>query len=93
MWFVSTAIPAVPLNLQRLHYQQSLTVLAWGGLHGGSSVALVLRLPASPCRDAPLGVPVIRCAHARFAEVGMAEAVQITRSGDDIERIRRRSTS
>ncbi|HJS87336.1 MAG TPA: sodium:proton antiporter [Acetobacteraceae bacterium] len=54
--FVSTAIPAVPLNLQRLHHLRSLAILTWGGLRGGVSVALALSLPASPYRDALLGV-------------------------------------
>jgi len=49
--FVSASIPAVLLNVRRLHHVRNLTILTWGGLRGGISVALSLALPASPFRD------------------------------------------
>lgn len=49
--FVSTALPAVPLNLASLHHWRNLTILTWGGLRGGVSVALALSLPPSQFKD------------------------------------------
>jgi monovalent cation:H+ antiporter, CPA1 family len=54
--FVSTALPAVPLNLTRLHHLRNLTILTWGGLRGGVSVALALSLPPTPFKDTLLTV-------------------------------------
>ena len=54
--FVSASIPAVALNLRRLHHLRNLTVLTWGGLRGGISVALALALPRGPYRDLLLQV-------------------------------------
>ncbi len=49
--FVSTALPAVPLNLTRRRHLRSLSVLTWGELRGGISVALALSLTPSPYKD------------------------------------------
>lgn len=54
--FVSTALPAVPLNLASLHHLRNLIILTWGGLRGGISVALALSLPPSPFKDTLLTV-------------------------------------
>jgi CPA1 family monovalent cation:H+ antiporter len=48
---VSVSIPAVALNLRRMHKVRGIAVLTWGGLRGGISVALALSMPASPWRD------------------------------------------
>ena len=49
--FISASIPAVALNLRRQHHLRNLTVLTWGGLRGGISVALALSLRGSPYRE------------------------------------------
>jgi CPA1 family monovalent cation:H+ antiporter len=49
--FLATGIPGIPLNLDRSHHLRALTILTWGGLRGGISVALALSLPFSPSRD------------------------------------------
>jgi Na+:H+ antiporter len=47
---ISAGVPAVLLNLRRLHQGRGIAVLTWGGLRGGISVALALSLPDGPYR-------------------------------------------
>ncbi len=49
--FVSTFLAAVPLNLYRLHKARSVSILTWGGLRGGISIALALSIPYGPYRS------------------------------------------
>jgi CPA1 family monovalent cation:H+ antiporter len=52
--WISVAISALPLNLRLPGRFASTTVLTWGGLRGGLSVAMALALPANPYKDAIL---------------------------------------
>jgi CPA1 family monovalent cation:H+ antiporter len=54
--FISASVPAVALNLRRLHQWRALGVLTWGGLRGGISAALALSLPAGGFREPLLQV-------------------------------------
>lgn len=54
--FISTSIPAVSLNLTRLHHLGNMLILTWGGLRGGISIALALSLPLNPYRDTLLAI-------------------------------------
>jgi CPA1 family monovalent cation:H+ antiporter len=48
---VSTSIPIAILRKRREFPPFIVTILTWGGLRGGISIALALSLPASPYRD------------------------------------------
>ena len=49
--FASVAVPVALLRPFRDFSPGVVTILTWGGLRGGISVALVLALPAGPVRD------------------------------------------
>ncbi len=48
---VSTSVPLAMLRRFRRFPPYIVTILVWGGLRGGISIALALSLPASPYRD------------------------------------------
>ena len=48
---VSTSIPIAMLRARREFPPFIVTILTWGGLRGGISIALALSLPPSPHRD------------------------------------------
>ena len=45
--YLSVLVPFQLLNFYALHKQRTMTVLTWGALRGGISLALVLSLPES----------------------------------------------
>ncbi len=51
---VAVAAPVSILRVKRQFTEGAVTVLTWGGLRGGISVALALSLPAGPSKDAIL---------------------------------------
>ena len=53
---VSVAVPTALVHLRALPRLRGITVLTWGGLRGGISVALALSLEPSPYRGALLAV-------------------------------------
>jgi CPA1 family monovalent cation:H+ antiporter len=52
----SVAIPTAMVHIRRLPRLRAVTVLTWGGLRGGISIALALALAPSPYRGALLTV-------------------------------------
>jgi len=56
---VSVAVPLLALqNFRRLN-PHSATIMTWGGLRGGISIALALSLPAFPGREVVIGVAYV----------------------------------
>lgn len=53
---ISVAVPTVLVHVKQLPRVRGITVLTWGGLRGGISVALALSLEASPYRGILLAV-------------------------------------
>ena len=53
---VSVAVPTVLVHLNQLPRVRGITVLTWGGMRGGMSVALALSLEPSPYRGTLLAV-------------------------------------
>lgn len=49
--FVSVAVPVVFLRYKKTFEKNAITILTWGGLRGGISVAMALSLPRSPFND------------------------------------------
>jgi len=54
--FISVATPLTALSLRRDFTKGSISVLTWGGLRGGISVALALSLPDSAIKETILAV-------------------------------------
>ncbi len=54
--WISVVLPVSFLRRRRTFSPGAVTVMTWGGLHGGISVALVLSLPPGQIRDALLTV-------------------------------------
>jgi CPA1 family monovalent cation:H+ antiporter len=50
--WISVALQVRVLGIKRKFNARTTTILTWGGLRGGISVALALSLPAGPMRDA-----------------------------------------
>ncbi len=57
--FISLGIPLALLPDQDLKGGRSLTIMTWGGLRGGISVALALSLPHGPERDTIIAMTYI----------------------------------
>lgn len=49
--FISLYIPAFSLGFKRELGTKTITIMTWGGLRGGISIALALSLPNSPYKD------------------------------------------
>ncbi|WP_375435719.1 cation:proton antiporter [uncultured Hymenobacter sp.] len=56
---VSVGLPLAVLSLHRQFTENSLTILTWGGLRGGISVALALSLPPTMPRDLLVGITYV----------------------------------
>jgi CPA1 family monovalent cation:H+ antiporter len=54
--FISVATPLTALSLRRDFTKGAITVLTWGGLRGGISVALALSMPESAIKETILAV-------------------------------------
>jgi CPA1 family monovalent cation:H+ antiporter len=54
--FISVAIPISALRRYRNYHRGIVTILTWGGLRGGISIALVLSLPSFPEKNLLLTV-------------------------------------
>ena len=57
--FISVALPLYLFRLWRTFSPHAATILTWGGLRGGISVAMALSLPPGQVRDAILGVTYV----------------------------------
>ncbi|HEX8428165.1 sodium:proton antiporter [Hymenobacter sp.] len=56
---ISVGLPLAVLSLRQQFTDNSLTILTWGGLRGGISVALALSLPPTMPRDLLVGVTYV----------------------------------
>lgn len=54
--YASVAIPVALLSMEQKFERGTITLLTWGGVRGGISVALALNLPDSPYKATILGV-------------------------------------
>lgn len=54
--WVSVAASALPLTLHLPNRVGAFTILTWGGLRGGLSVAMALALPESPVKSTILTI-------------------------------------
>lgn len=57
--YVSIGLPAVTLRYHRQFEPRSLSVMTWGGLRGGISIALAMLIPEEMHRDLLLGITYV----------------------------------
>jgi CPA1 family monovalent cation:H+ antiporter len=57
--FVSVALPVTLMRLRYRFERGTITLLTWGGLRGGISIAMALSLPPGPEKDLILGMTYI----------------------------------
>lgn len=79
--WISVAIPLTALARFRASTPHSISILTWGGLRGGLSIAMALSLPASDGRDVILGMT--------YAVVACSILVQGTTFGPLLRRLSR----
>jgi len=77
--WISVATPLIAFGRFRQATPHSVTLLTWGGLRGGLSIAMALSLPASGGRDVILGMT--------YAVVAFAILIQGTTFGPLVRRL------
>jgi len=57
--FIAVGIPVSLLKLRQSFHPYVISILTWGGIRGGISVALALSLPSGPERDIIVGITYV----------------------------------